>query len=142
MNCIEVIPYFNCGKPLNRISVHTVCNTKSGEQNSSSRSAAALYFTTSNSMWNQIVMIHIPLLLMIAMVFSLKGLVMTWFASYEQSVTQGTATDRFWSIVHKNINLSFIDPLEIWAAFITWSWTNLFIRRRLNPEIGSKAFER
>ena len=36
--------------------------------------------------------------------------------------------------------LKDLDTKDIWIGFLSWSWTNLFIRRRLNPEIGNEAY--
>ena len=35
-----------------------------------------------------------------------------------------------------------LDFREMWIGFISWAWTNLFIRRRLNPEVGRHAYRK
>lgn len=94
-------------------------------------------YLNTTAVWYNIRIIFVPIFLTIALAFSFGNLFSGTLRINRNDVNLGYMMNaivgsEWWTVV---------DPIDVWAGFISWSWTNLYIRRRLNPEIGEKAFE-
>lgn len=100
-------------------------------------------------LWNLFI-VMVPTFLILAIAYSLRGMLIPRepVASSGTSVGSGINSDEetssFFQLLRVNWALFSheFDLIEIWIGFLAWSSTNLFIRRLLNPEIGTTAFEK
>ncbi len=128
--CAEVIPVFS--DDLEKVLKITVINCVAAVNSNSTAAALPIKKKTELSHWWVLfTTVLVPTFLMLALAVSFAGV---------GSVLRKQPSSKMLYSVSGIVDI--IDPVDMWVAGISWGWTNLFIRRRLNPEIGESAYER
>jgi len=134
---VEIIPCFS-GKS-NQVIIVT---SKSESPEGSHAGGKECHNPVSDSVGGGVVIIWnifiglVPAFLLLSIAYSLRGLLINR-GPVGAEVAMFDILRYNWIHFQQECDLT-----EVWIGFIAWSFTNLFIRRLLNPEIGLSAFEK
>ena len=145
---VEIIPTFREESSQGQLLKVDILPTQTGSVGAESISESAHNSSENNhdskqvslrdTLWSIFVFL-VPFYLLISLAYSMRGLLLErpgGVSAIPSTLLDNLASN--WD--HFASEFDLVD--EVWIGFIAWSSTNLFVRRRLNPEIGATAFEK